>query len=182
MKMGSIHGCPTESIQLHTKYDPRGYFREIYKSGSTLIPDHYVWQQMNLSVSKQAALRGIHIAPYAKLVYPVTGQIYQVVLDFRRWSPTYGCGLGRILRPDRLGFVPEHCGHAFYAMVDSTVVYLQSGVYQPEAEQGIHPVDPDLAIDWPTRYPGEPMTISHKDATAPYVRDVFPEFLEAMKR
>jgi dTDP-4-dehydrorhamnose 3,5-epimerase len=111
------------------------------------------------SVAANAAagtLRGLHYAapPHteAKLVRVVAGAIYDVVLDLRAGSATYGCWAGFELRADvpETLFIPAGCAHGYQTRVaDATVVYGISSAYVPEAARGVDPFDPVLAIPWP---------------------------------
>ncbi len=127
--------------------------------------------QANASMSHRGVLRGIHFADVppgqAKYVTCVAGAVLDVVVDLRVGSPTFGQWEGvRLDTVDRRAvYVPEGVGHAFVALEDlSTVVYLCSEGYDPGAEHGVHPLDPDLAIDWPE---GLELVLSDKDAAAP---------------
>jgi dTDP-4-dehydrorhamnose 3,5-epimerase len=127
--------------------------------------------QANCSVSKRGTLRGIHFADVppsqAKYVKCVRGAVIDVIVDIRVGSPTYK-GWEAVRLDDQTHhavYLTEGLGHAFFALTDeATVVYLCSEGYAPEREHGIHPLDPDLAIEWPTGI--EPL-LSPKDEQAP---------------
>ncbi len=138
--------------------------------------------QANTSVSSAGTLRGIHFArlppSQAKLVTCVQGAAFDVVVDLRVDSPSYG-GWDAVLLDDehrRAVYLPEGVGHAFLALEDHTVVtYLCSAPYAPGREHAVHPFDPELGIGWPTtdRH-GDPVTplLSAKDDAAPSLAQV----------
>lgn len=139
----TVHGCVVIMADRH--HDGRGFFQELYKGNA-------YWQQVNWSRSGEHVLRGLHVAPYEKLVTCVSGRIFDVVADMRPDSRTYKKWFGTILdgaNPTQL-FVPSGCAHGFLSLEsDSSVVYLQSGRYQPENEWSVAYNDPTLAISWP---------------------------------
>lgn len=133
--------------------------------------------QANLSVSAAGVVRGIHFADVppgqAKYVTCPKGAVLDVVVDIRVGSPTFGAW-DAVLLDDvdrRAIFLPEGLGHAFMSLEDgSTVVYLCSAPYAPGHEHGVHPLDPEIGIDWPTTArDGSPLApqLSEKDAAAP---------------
>jgi dTDP-4-dehydrorhamnose 3,5-epimerase len=159
--------------------DPRGVFLEWFKDVpfASHAGHPMVLAQANLSVSAAGVVRGVHFADVppgqAKYVTCVHGAVLDVVVDLRTGSPTFG-RWDSVLLDDvdrRAIFLSEGLGHAFMSLEDgSTVTYLCSTGYAPEREHGVHPLDPDLAIDWPTTArDGSPLTptLSDKDAAAP---------------
>ncbi|MCS0636019.1 dTDP-4-dehydrorhamnose 3,5-epimerase [Streptomyces sp. LP05-1] len=127
--------------------------------------------QANCSVSVRGTLRGIHFAAVppgqAKYVTCVRGAVLDVIVDLRTGSPTYRAWEAVRLddRDHRAVQLAEGLGHGFLALTDdATVVYLCSRGYAPTREHGVHPLDPELAIDWP---PGITPLLSPKDAAAP---------------
>ncbi|MDA3626469.1 dTDP-4-dehydrorhamnose 3,5-epimerase [Saccharopolyspora sp. WRP15-2] len=128
--------------------------------------------QTNHSVSARNVIRGVHFSDVppsqAKYVYCPQGALLDVVVDIRVGSPTFG--RWDAVRLDsteyRALYVPEGLGHAFVALTDNTVMsYLCSTPYNPGAEHGINPLDPELALPW-DEVDGEPV-LSEKDRTAP---------------
>ncbi|MFD6178691.1 MULTISPECIES: dTDP-4-dehydrorhamnose 3,5-epimerase family protein [unclassified Isoptericola] len=159
--------------------DPRGVFLEWFKAGpfTDTLGHSLDLQQANASVSAAGVLRGIHFADVppgqAKYVTCATGAVLDVVVDLRVGSPTFG-RWDSVLLDDvhrRAIYLGEGLGHAFMSLQDnSTVLYLCSTGYNPAHEHGIHPLDPDIGIAWPTTAPdGTPLTpqLSDKDTTAP---------------
>jgi dTDP-4-dehydrorhamnose 3,5-epimerase len=144
--------------------------------------------QANCSVSRRGAIRGIHFADVppgqAKYVTCARGAVLDVVVDIRVGSPTFGQWEAVRLDDDarRAVYLSEGLGHAFMALTDdATLVYLCSTPYAPEREHTVHPLDPDLAIDWPTDV--EPI-LSDRDAAAPTLAEaerqgLLPSYVEA---
>lgn len=163
--------------------DDRGVFLEWFKgdlfeevTGRTLD-----LRQANMSVSAAGVLRGIHFADVppsqAKYVTCPRGAVLDVVVDIRTGSPTFG-QWDAVLLDDvdrRAIFLSEGLGHAFCSLEDGSVVtYLCSAPYAPGREHGIHPLDPEIGIRWPTTgRDGTPLTyeLSDKDADAPSLTD-----------
>jgi dTDP-4-dehydrorhamnose 3,5-epimerase len=173
--------------------DDRGvfleWFREDVFTAQVGRPLHVA--QANTSVSRAGTLRGIHFAlvppGQAKYVTCPSGAAFDVVVDLRVGSPSYG-QWDAVLLDDvdrRAVHLPEGLGHAFLALQDGTVVsYLCSTPYAPGREHGVDPLDPDLAIEWPTTdRSGGPLrhVLSAKDAAAPSLaearqRGLLPDF------
>ena len=154
--------------------DPRGIFYEVYsakKYEEYGIPAQFV--QDNHSVSEKGVLRGLHyqINPgQAKLVRVTRGEVFDVVLDIRKESPTYGKWWSlHLSETNKLQlYVPEGFAHGFCVLSESVeFLYKCSNYYSPENERGIMWNDPDLAIEWPIENP----IISEKD-------NVYPRFNE----
>lgn len=159
--------------------DPRGVFLEWFKSGpfAEAVGHPLDLQQANASVSAAGVLRGIHFADVppgqAKYVTCATGAVLDVVVDIRVGSPTFG-QWDSVLLDDvdrRAIYLGEGLGHAFMSLQDdSTVLYLCSAGYNPGHEHGIHPLDPEVGIQWPTTArDGSPLVaqLSEKDTAAP---------------
>ena len=159
--------------------DPRGVFLEWFKDEQfTAAVGHRLdLRQANCSVSAAGVLRGIHFADVppgqAKYVTCLAGAVLDVVVDIRVGSPTYG-QWDSVLLDDvdrRAIYLGEGLGHAFMSLADgSTVAYLCSTPYAPGREHGIHPLDPEVGIAWPTEArDGSALTpqLSDKDLAAP---------------
>jgi dTDP-4-dehydrorhamnose 3,5-epimerase len=164
-------------IDLERREDDRGFFarawcrRELEAQG---LEVEIV--QCNLSSNPRAGtLRGMHyqLPPHAetKLVRCVRGAIFDVIVDIRVESATFGEWLGLELSAEngRMLYVPEGFAHGLETLVDDTDVYYQiSAYYAPGAEHGLRWDDPDLGIEWPL----PPTVISEKDAGWPGIRTV----------
>lgn len=157
--------------------DSRGYFFESYnqniflKEGIKFNP-----VQDNESRSAKGVIRGLHyqLAPYAqaKMIRVVEGRIFDVVLDIRRKSLTYGRWFGIELdsQSKEQLLVPEGFAHGFSVLSEFAVIqYKCSNFYIPQSERGISVMDPELDINWKTGSI-EPI-ISEKDLKHPYFKD-----------
>ena len=160
--------------------DERGFFMESYhrkRYEQSLISTVFV--QDNLSYSIRGTLRGLHYQyPHgqAKLVQAVKGEIFDVAVDIRVNSPTFGRWTSTRLsdRNRRQICIPEGFAHGFCVLSETAVViYKCSNYYAPESERGILWSDPDLGIDWPVKAP----LLSHKDSRYSRLRHVSLERL-----
>ena len=140
--------------------DPRGLFLETYHARRYMdagIPDPFV--QDNYSQSLQGTLRGLHFQePHAqgKLVMVTEGTVYDVVVDIRKGSPSFGRWYGVELSSEnrRQLYVPPGCAHGFcVTSTRAAFLYKCTDYYAPSAEQGIMWNDPALAIPWPVGNP-----------------------------
>ena len=162
-------------VELNRLGDDRGFFartwcREEFENRGITVD----LRQANMSFSAKAGtLRGMHFQrgedAEMKLVRCVRGAIFDVVLDLRKGSPTFGRWEGVELTAEnrRMLVVPEGCAHGFQTLVgDSEVFYLVSAAYAPESEGGVRWDDPAFGIKWPL-----PVSeISAKDAAHPDFR------------
>lgn len=157
--------------------DNRGTFLEWFRADEvTRVVGHPLrLAQGNHSVSRRGTLRGVHYADVppsqAKFVTCVSGRVLDCVVDIRIGSPAFGQWATVVLDDvDRRGlYVSEGLGHAFFALTDGAAVsYLCSTPYSPGREHGVHPLDPDLALPWPTDI--TPL-LSEKDAAAPTLKE-----------
>ena len=165
--------------------DRRGYFLEIFQArrySEQGMPADFV--QDNLSYSLRGVVRGLHYQlrfPQGKLGVPLTGEIWDVVVDIRRGSPTFGQWLSVTLSADpcRQLYVPPGFAHGFAVVSDeATVLYKCTDFYHPEDEYGLIWNDPDLAIPWPAAAP----VLSDKDGQYPRLKDMPPEELPVYGR
>ena len=160
--------------------DARGFFYESYNEAKYLAAgvDHR-FVQSNVSRSARGVLRGLHYQwpnPQGKLVSVLEGEVYDVAVDIRRGSPTFGRSLGVMLTADnhRHFWVPEGFAHGFCVLSEfATFTYQCTALYDAKADAGIRWNDADLAIDWPL---SEPL-LSDKDRKTPFLKDVAPERL-----
>lgn len=130
--------------------------------------------QANCSVSSAGVLRGLHFAQVppsqAKYVTCVRGSVFDVVVDIRVGSPTFGRWDAVTLddRNRRSVYISEGLAHGFLAQQDdSTVMYLCSAPYDPTREHTVSAIDPALGIDWPGTVFGSETVLSERDADAP---------------
>ena len=155
--------------------DERGFFVETYRRdswGELGVDIDFV--QHNHSRSGKGILRGLHFQTepgQAKLVRCSRGAIFDVAVDLRRDSPTYGGWEGHVLDDEthRQLFVPAGFGHGFAVLgEEADVTYLLSSVYDPDSESGIAWDDPDVAVEWPVEDP----LLSERDKAAPRLAEV----------
>ncbi len=148
--------------------DERGFFFESYneKKWEELTGLHTRFVQENHSRSVNGVLRGIHYQikqPQGKLVRVVVGEVFDVAVDLRRSSPTFGQWVGERLSAEnkRSLWVPEGFGHGFLVLSDvAEFLYRTTDLYAPEYERCINWNDPDIGIQWPVS--GQPL-LSEKD-------------------
>ena len=164
--------------------DERGTFFESFRAENfeRAVGRPLRLQQANCSVSSRGVIRGIHFAELppsqAKYVSCQRGAVFDVMVDLRLGSPTYGRWEGVVLddQERRAVFVPEGFGHGFCSLADNSVVtYLCSAPFAPAREHGIQPFDVGLSIPWPEHgIDGAPLqhVLSMKDAQAPSLGDV----------
>ncbi len=163
--------------------DDRGFFSEVFKySAFEAEGIHINWVQDNQSFSAEVGtVRGLHYqkATFAqdKLIRVIRGAIFDVAVDIRRGSPTYGKWVSLELSADKWNqlLVPAGFAHGFMTIrPDTEVIYKVSAPYSPESEGAIRWDDPDIGIDWP-KLDVEP-TLSGKDKIAPSFADHVPVF------
>ena len=167
-------------IELDVYGDDRGYFLESWNAEryrALGITADFV--QDNTSFSKKHVLRGMHFqnpTPQGKLLTVLNGEVFDVVIDIRLGSPTFGTWTSVVLSSDnnRQLYVPEGFAHGFLVMSEEALVnYKCTGLYHKGAEHGIRWDDPDIAIDWPTEAP----ILSPKDSEALFLKDIPHEHL-----
>jgi len=156
--------------------DERGHyvpFANLAKLAKAGFPGLGEITQAACSFSRAGVIRGIHAEPWDKLVYVAKGKAFVVEVDMRPDSPTLGHHEAIVMDQNRLLFVPQGFGNSFQAMEDTHYVYLVNGTWSADAKySNVHPLDPDLRIDWPLK--GESQVISAKDQALPKMRESFP--------
>ena len=157
--------------------DARGFFFESFSERSFEQAAGYIprFVQDNHSQSSRGVLRGLHyqLSPCAqgKLVRVVQGGVFDVAVDIREHSPTFGQWVGTVLSAENKKqlWIPEGFAHGFVTLSDTAeFLYKTTDFYSPEHERAIAWNDPTLAIDW--GFEGEPV-VSAKDAAAPSFTD-----------
>jgi dTDP-4-dehydrorhamnose 3,5-epimerase len=156
--------------------DGRGAFLETWRApryAALGLPDRFA--QDNLSVSAPGVLRGLHLqwpAAQAKLVWAAAGAVWDVAVDLRRGSPTFGrwAAVELTAAEFRQVFIPAGFGHGFVVTSEgpAAVCYKATAEYAPTDELTVAWDDPELAIDWPLPGP----ILSGKDRAAPRLRDI----------
>lgn len=162
-------------IELDRFPDARGclfeaYQAERYRAAGIDVP----FFQDNVSISRQGVLRGLHLqnpGAQAKLITALEGEIFDVAVDVRLGSPTFGRWTAAVLSPanGRQMFIPEGFAHGLYALSPHIVAHYKCGApFRPEAALAIAWDDPDIAIAWPDRAP----ILSEKDAGNPRLAEL----------
>jgi len=151
--------------------DERGYFLESFKESE--FSEHGIdakFVQDNVSFSTKGVLRGLHyqIKPQeqAKLVSVISGEIFDVAVDIRKESPTFGKWVGQTLseKNHKMLYIPEGFAHGFCTLSDTAnVFYKVTNEYSPENDLGIIWNDPNVSISWPIKNP----IVSEKDKKLP---------------
>ncbi len=165
-------------IQLKKHEDHRGYFFESFNQNEyEQAGISTIWVQDNQSKSMYGVIRGLHyqLSPFAqaKLVRVLSGVIYDVAVDIRKDSPTFGQwhGLEISSKNNLVFYIPEGFAHGFSVLSEeATVLYKCNVLYNPKAERGILFNDQKLYIDW--KIPAEKMMLTERDKA-------FPEFSRA---
>jgi dTDP-4-dehydrorhamnose 3,5-epimerase len=164
--------------------DSRGFFSEVYRED--LLRQHgidirFVQDNHSLSVSR-GVVRGLHfqIPPFtqAKLLRVTAGAVFDVAVDIRRGSPSYGHHVAVLLKAHEWNqiFIPEGFAHGYCTLdPNSEVIYKVSNYYSAEHDRGLLWDDPGLAIAWPDSV--DPALISEKDRKHPHLADLPPYFL-----
>lgn len=172
--------------------DDRGHFVAPFQAEALVaaVGHPLTVAQTNHSESRRGVVRGVHFADVppgqAKYVYCARGSLLDVVVDVRVGSPTFGRHEAVLLESRRGNavYLSEGLGHAFVALDDDTaMVYLCSTGYNPAGERGVNPLDPELALPWPS---GLDLVLSDKDRDAPSLAQAhadgllpsFPDCLE----
>ena len=149
--------------------DERGYFMETYNQQDMAAAGlNMVFVQDNQSMSMKGVLRGLHFQkqyPQGKLVRVIRGEVFDVAVDLRPGSATYGKWHGEILSAEnkKQFYIPEGFAHGFYVLSDEAeFCYKCTDFYHPNDEGGIKWDDPDIGIDWPL-LSDQPLIMSSKD-------------------
>lgn len=165
---------PVVVIEYERFVDDRGFLAESYRQ-----VDFEQWQippfvQDNRAQSVRGVLRGLHYqinpAAVGKLIHCVQGAVFDVAVDLRRGSPTFGRWVGLELRSEhcRMLYVPPGFAHGYCVLSErAEVLYKLTGYYSPPHDRCLLWSDPELDIKWPIREP----LLSRKDATAPHLRE-----------
>lgn len=171
METLDIEGAWLCAPEIHS--DTRGKFHEWFTSSRivTAADRDLRVAQANCSTSKRGVIRGIHFSDVppgqAKYITCTAGAVLDVIVDVRVGSPSYGCWTAVELTAANANavFISEGLGHAFAALTDdATVFYLCSTFYDPHREHGVHPLDPEIGIEWPI---DTTPILSDKDRSAP---------------
>jgi dTDP-4-dehydrorhamnose 3,5-epimerase len=157
--------------------DERGFFREVFHDDELkeAIGKEFKPLQMNHSMSRPKVIRALHAENWSKLIYPVSGTMFAVIVDIRPESKTFGKFETFIFHPyERKSlFIPGGFANSICVLGDEPVhyVYFVDAYYTGADTTAIAWDDPDLQIDWPIKKP----IISERDKNNPYLRDLFPD-------
>ena len=176
MKVTSLEIPEVCLIEPRVFGDARGFFLESFNQRrfDEAIGRKVVFVQDNHSRSVKNVLRGLHyqvVRPQGKLVRVVQGEVFDVAVDIRKSSPTFGCWTGEMLSAENKKqlWVPEGFAHGFLVLSETAeFLYKTTDYYAPEHERCLLWSDPALNIDWPLQ--GEP-TLAAKDASAGLLAD-----------
>lgn len=172
-------------IESERHNDPRGYFARTFcaEEFSDLGLKAQFAQCSTSFNAARGTLRGLHYqaepASEAKLVRCIQGALFDVAVDIRPESPTFGQWFGAALSAanGHMLYIPEGCAHGFQTMVDDTEIFYQISVpYESELSRGIRWDDPEIGIDWPI----EDATLSDRDKTQPGFAITTPSFAETV--
>lgn len=170
-------------IHVHTQQwpDPRGFFMELYKASAfadSAIPTAFV--QDNCAYSSQGVLRGLHYQqePKAqgKLIMTLKGAIFDVAVDIRHGSATYGQWVGYELSDQNQAmlYVPPGFAHGYCVLSpDALILYKVTDEYAPATERGIRWNDPEIGVQWPLENP----LVSDRDERLPPLREADNTFV-----
>lgn len=177
----TVETCGIEGLKIITPAvfgDERGYFTETYNQKDyedAGIDMEFV--QDNQSGSKRGVLRGLHFQinyPQDKLVRVINGEVFDVAVDLRKGSPTYGQWHGVILSAEnkKQFFIPKNFAHGFLVLSEfAEFAYKCTDFYNPNDEGGLFWKDPEIGIDWPIPE-GMELTISEKDQHWSGIKDL----------
>lgn len=158
--------------------DQRGFFAELYKRTDFLahgVPYDFV--QANSSFSKKGVVRGLHYqlkpSEQGKLVYVISGRVYDVAVDVRKGSPWFGRYVGVVLEQGRALWIPPGFAHGFQALEETYLLYLVTKEYDPRLERCVKWDDPEIGITWPIK---KGVILSEKDEKCPPLREAETNF------
>ncbi|ATI44029.1 dTDP-4-dehydrorhamnose 3,5-epimerase (plasmid) [Pacificitalea manganoxidans] len=179
MKITPLEIPAVHLIELEQRQDERGFFARL--SCQTELASAGLsgnWLQVNNSLTAQAGVvRGLHFqrppSAEVKMVRCARGAIFDVAVDLRKKSPTFGQWIGRTLTAENreMLYIPEGFGHGFQSLApDSEIIYFNTANYAPELEGGVRHDDPDIGIEWPL-----PISFtSERDNALPTLRNFEP--------
>ena len=161
--------------------DSRGYFMETYNQNDMHEAGlDMVFVQDNQSMSRRGVLRGLHYQiryPQGKLVRVISGEVFDVAVDLRHGSVTYGKWHGELLSADnkKQFYIPEGFAHGFYVLSETAeFCYKVTDFYHPNDEGGIRWNDPDIGVVWPL-FQDVPVLLSEKDQVQPFLKELNQE-------
>jgi len=175
VKAVELHIPGVQLIELNVFSDERGWFQEFWNSARMRIPGlTKPFVQDNIAFSLRGVLRGLHFQmpfPQGKLVSALQGEIFDVAVDVRPDSPTFGTAVTTRLTggSGRALYIPEGFAHGYQVLSETAhVLYKCTEIHKPQAERTLSWKDPQLRIEWPLPEP----TLSSKDAAAPSLAEL----------
>ena len=167
-------------IEPRVNLDERGFFMETYKRSEFAAHGiDEIFVQGNHSRSSNGILRGLHYQKHpqaqGKLMRALAGEIYDVAVDIRQGSPTFGQWVASVLSSEnkRMLYVPAGFAHGFcVTSAEAEIFYMTTAEYAPECEAGVRWDDPDLRIGWPVARP----RLSNRDLAWPLLKDADNNF------
>jgi dTDP-4-dehydrorhamnose 3,5-epimerase len=179
----NVIACELEGLRIiepKVAGDHRGFFMESYnRERYRAAGIEFDFVQDNFSFSRKGTLRGMHFqnpTPQGKLVSVLQGEVFDVAVDIRRGSPTFGRWVGVTLSSEnkRQFFVPPGFAHGFLVTSDTALFHYKcTNLYSPKDEGAFRWNDPEVGIKWPLEAP----TLSKRDAEAPLLRELAAERL-----
>lgn len=177
----TVETCEIEGLKIITpevRGDARGYFMETYQYEDFKAAGvDVVFVQDNQSASKRGVLRGLHFQkefPQDKLVRVIKGEVFDVAVDLREGSPTFGKWYGVLLSDEnkKQFFVPKNFAHGFLVLSEyAEFCYKCSDFYHPGDEGGLAWNDPEIGIDWPLQE-GVELIFSERDTKWGSIKDL----------
>lgn len=164
-----------EIFSLPAFSDERGFFKEVVRIDNIkkTLGEDFVIKQVNHSRSNKNTLRGIHVAPWNKLIYVVAGKVQAVIVDFRKNSDTFGKYISVVLGEENKSciFIPKYLGNSYLVLSESAdYVYLTDQEWAPNKEKGVAWNDPSININWMIK--STPL-LSEKDKNNPLGNSLF---------
>lgn len=171
---GALEFTPDE------RQDHRGSFLELLRREwwTEATGRELAVAQVNCTINRRNVVRGVHftrLVGQAKFVCCLGGALVDVIADLREGSPAFGTYDSVLLDTDtfRVVFLPEGVGHGVASLTDNaSAFYLCSATYDADNEFGVHPLDPDLGVDWRAMLGGAEPILSARDSGAPSLSDV----------
>lgn len=181
----TVETCKIEGLKIITPAvfgDERGYFMETYNYNDFKDAGlGHIFVQDNQSASKKGVLRGLHFQkeyPQDKLVRVIKGEVFDVAVDLRKGSPTFGMWHGEILSSEnrKQFFVPKNFAHGFLVLSDyAEFCYKCTDFYHANDEGGLLWNDPEIGVEWPLSAQGE-LILSEKDTKWAGIKEYVREF------
>jgi dTDP-4-dehydrorhamnose 3,5-epimerase len=187
MKVVDTHIPDIKIIEPDVFGDDRGYFFESFAQSryQKLLGINDLFVQDNISCSQHGVLRGLHYQtthPQGKLVYVLEGKVFDVAVDIRLNSPTFGKSVTIVLSQENKKqlYIPKGFAHGFFVMSKRALfAYKCTDYYYPDYEMSIYYEDPELAIDWPQC---SEVILSKKDAAAKRLSVFSRQYLPTYKK